>query len=127
LQAINQAGISLGNSPFSSWQAIEKLISQGNAFLVQASYASGLTANTLFVHTKQTCHYVFGDTGPETPDRPILHALIWEAILHSKRLGCSQFNLGRSFASKADAAFDTMQAAGFGGQARTSLKVSLIQ
>ena len=127
LQAVFQAGILVGNLPFSSWQAIEKLIRRGNAFLVQASYGSGLTANALFVHTKKSCHYVFGEIGPESSDRPVLHALIWEAILYSKRMGCVQLNLGRSSAGKADHAFDTAQVPGFGGQAHTRLKVTLAQ
>jgi len=126
LQAMHQETISLGNSPFSSWRVYEQLIRQGNAFLVQGNYMGELTASTLFLHTEKTCHYVFGDTSHDSPDRPVLHALIWKAMMHSRALGCSQFHLGNRSATNAEDSADEKLVTGFGGEARTQLKVSLI-
>jgi len=124
---VHKESLPLSNSPFSSWRAYEELIRQGDAFLVQGNYVGELTASTLFVHTEKTCDYVFGDTRADSPDRPMLHALIWKAIMHSKTLGCSQFNLSQSAATPAEESHDAALAAGFGGEAHTRLKVSLIQ
>ncbi|PCJ18095.1 MAG: hypothetical protein COA96_17120 [SAR86 cluster bacterium] len=108
--------------------AYEKLINEGNGFLVQGRYKGKLVSSSLFVHTDRTCNYVFGDVLPGSPDRPVLHALIWEAMVHSKKRNCSQFNLGRSPVS-ADSETPGLNskliAECFGGEAHARLKVTL--
>lgn len=127
MRTLHRDKIARGNSGISNWNAFEELIRRGNAFLVQGSFSGELVASTLFVNTDKTCHYVLGDIQPQSPDRPFLHALVWEGILHSKRKGCSQFSLGRSPMAKSDESLAEILSAGFGGESHTRLKVSLVQ
>ena len=106
----------------------EKLVSQGNGFLVKGSFEDRLVSSSLFVHTGRTCHYVCGDILPSSPDRPVLHALIWEAMLHSKERNCSQFNLSASptlDSCEAVCSNTKFLAECFGGESHARLKVTL--
>ena len=125
LQAGRRQSVAPGATPFSSWQACEQLIRQGDAFGVQAEYRGQLAASALFVHTDKTCHFVFADTMPQSPAQPILLSLVWAAILHSQKLGCCRFDLGCSGGAEVNDAGDTACAAGFGGESQIRLKVTL--
>lgn len=108
--------------------AYEKLIQQGNGFLVQGRYKNRLVCSSLFVHTDKTCHLVFADILPECPNRPVLPALIWEAMLHSKDLNCSRFDFGHYAIADSIQVADlktNFVAENFGGESHTQLIVTL--
>ena len=108
--------------------AYEAMIKKGNGFLVQSRYKGELVSNGLFVHNNKTCHLISAEKIPNSIDKPVLHALIWEAILQSKELHCSQFDFGSSAivrsselpSSKAD-----FSATCFGGESHARLRVTL--
>ena len=110
--------------------AYEKLIQQGNGFLVHASYKDELIASSLFVHTDRICHFVLADVFTESLDRRVLPALIWEAILHGKAMNCSQFDLGRYPILDPSESVDLKSqfiAEYFGGESQARLIVTLDQ
>lgn len=128
MQANTRIGLAKLDTP--SRLAYEKLIQQGNGFLVQARYKDKLVASSLFVHTDRICHFVLADVFAESPDRHVLHALIWEAILHSKGMNCSQFDLGRYPILNPSESVDLKSrfiAEYFGGESHARLIVTLDQ
>ena len=74
--------------------AYEALIKIGNGFLVQDRYKGELVSNGLFFHSNKTCYLVSAEKMSNSIDRPMLHALIWEAILQSRGIHCSQSDFG---------------------------------
>lgn len=106
----------------------EALIKKGNGFLLQARYNDALVSSGLFVHNNNTCHLMSAEKTPGSIDRPVLHALIWEAMLQSRDMGCSQFDLG-STAVKAGSELPSsgsdFSATCFGGEPHARLRVTL--
>ena len=107
------------------------LLNSGKGFLVQAAAAGELVASALFVHSNRTCQFVFADVLTDASanhaDKPILHSVIWQAIVQAKALGCSQFDFGAQQAQPSAADFNHFAPNHFGGLAHTRLKVSLLQ
>jgi len=106
----------------------EALIKKGNGFALQARYNSKLVSSGLFVHNNKTCHLVSAERVSNSIDRPVLHALIWEAIQQSKDMGCSQFDFGSSaIASSSNLSSPEAEflATSFGGEAHARLRVTL--
>lgn len=112
-----------GNSPFSSLERYEQLIRQSKAFLLQGYYANEPAASALFMHTARTCHFVFGSS--DSNERPMMPALIWSALQHSKKLGCVLFEMGRQARSSAIKSDLGKLLNSFGGDSHTRLKVCL--
>jgi hypothetical protein len=106
----------------------ETPLREGNGFLLQGSYKNEVIANALFVQSQQTCHFVFADKLSTTPDRPVFHALIWEAMLHSKSQNCSQFdfaNTALTVPEDSSPSNSDFAAASFGAKSHSRLKVTL--
>jgi hypothetical protein len=109
------------------WLTYEELVRQGSGFLVQSRLAGELVASGLFAFTKNTCHYLAGSTLGGCPDRPVMHSLIWEAMMHSKGIGCTQFNLCDSISQQDQESKYVAHAKAFGGDSHTRLKIKLNQ
>ena len=110
------------------WATYEAPIKNGNGFLIQALYKGELVSNGLFVHNNKTCHLISADKTSSSIDRPVLHALIWEAMLQSKDMHCSQFDFGSSsvaFSSARPLPEDEFSASCFGGESHARLRVTL--
>ncbi len=60
-----------------------------------------LIGGGIFLHSGDTCTYYQGWSA-RTP-HPVLHTLLWMAMLHAKSLGCSRFDLGGYSLDKRDA------------------------
>lgn len=125
LSRIFDEAVATGDSPFSSLERYEQLIRQGKAFMMQGTYAEQPVASALFVHTARTCHFVFGSRAGDAPDRPMMPALIWSAMQHSKSLGCAMFEMGRLAHSDSIKSERTKLLNSFGGDSQTRLKVCL--
>lgn len=107
------------------------LLNKGQGFLVQAESERELVASALFVHSKRTCQFVFADVltdaAPLSANKPILHSVIWQAIVQAKTLGCSQFDFSAQQTQQGCEAQGQFMPTHFGGLAHTRLKVSLLQ
>ncbi len=127
-----QFGVALGEQAetiaASDRLACEALNKTGNGFLVQGRLKGELVSNGLFVHNRKTCHLVWAEKKSTSPDRPVLHALIWQAMQQSKNLQCNKFDFGNSTigSSHLDAAVDAeFSATCFGGKSHNRLRVTL--
>ena len=95
---------------------------------MQGHYKGELVSNGLFVHNNKTCHLISAETVSNSIDRPVLHALIWEAMLQSRDRHCSQFDFGSSAIgplSERSSSVVDFSAAGFGGKSHARLRVPL--
>ena len=122
--AINKDSVSFENDKHS----YEALIKKGNGFLVQGRHKGELVSSSLFIHNSKTCHYVFADKLSNLLDRPVLHALIWKAILCSKDLQCKQFDFGNTSVSESggsSTAKSSLPVSSFGGESHARLRVTL--
>lgn len=126
LAHIFNEAIATGNSPYSSLDSYTQMIRQNKAFLVQGNYANDAIASSLFVHTDRTCHFVFGSSTQQAPDRPVMPALIWSALQHCKSLGLTRFEMGRLAHSNPENTERTQLLNSFGGDSQTRLKVCLV-
>jgi hypothetical protein len=68
-----------------TWQIQWKQIVDKEAFLIIDDNAGGF-----FIYNNHTCYYGVG----ASIEGANSHALIWEAILHAKELGCKYFEMG---------------------------------
>ncbi len=123
LSRLFDAAMATGDSPYSSRESYEQLIRQNKAFLLQGYYANEAAASALFVHTARTCHFVYGFS--DFSERPIMSALIWSALQHSKKLGCELFEMGRPARTSASKSDRSKFLNSFGGDSHTRLKVCL--
>ncbi len=123
------AAINTGSVPFENDKlTYEALIKKGNGFLVQGSYRGELVSSSLFVHNRKTCHYVFAENISNSLDRPVLHALIWEAMRHSRDKHCGHFDFGCTSISKSKESSTSscsLAASSFGGESHARLRVTL--
>jgi hypothetical protein len=106
----------------------DALIKKGNGFLVQGHYKGELVSNGLFVHNNKTCHLISAETVSNSIDRPVLHALIWEAMLQSRDRHCSQFDFGSSTigsSSERSPSGADFSATCFGEESHARLRVTL--
>ena len=106
----------------------EALIKKGNGFLVQGRYKGELVSNGLFVHNNKTCHLISTEKIANSIDRPVLPALIWEAMLQSRDMHCSQFDFGSSTitcSSELSSSGADCTASCFGGESHARLRVTL--
>lgn len=118
---------SLGNIA-SDKISYEALIKNGNGFLLQARYKDSLVSSGLFAQNNKTCHLIFAEKLADSIDRPVLHALIWEAMLKSRDTGCSSFNLESTVGSPANESSPSnieFSTSCFGGQPHARLRVTL--
>ena len=74
----------------------EALIKKGNGFLVQDHYKGELVSNGLFAHNNKTCHLISAKKISHSIDIPVLHTLIWKAMLQIRDMHCSQFDFWSS-------------------------------
>ncbi len=108
--------------------AYKTLMEQGDGFMVQGKYKGEIVSSSLFLHTDKTCHYLFADRLSNSPDRPVLHALIWQAMLHGKSKNCSQLDFGSTSiidsAATSSSRLDVATSC-FGGESHARLRVTL--
>ncbi len=106
----------------------EELIKKDNGFMLQARYNNEPVSSGLFVHNNASCYLVSADRVSRSIDRPVLHALIWEAMLQSKGKGCSQFDFGSTSIASISEQPSTaaeVSTASFGGESHARLRVTL--
>jgi len=77
-----------------TWQVQEKMIRNNEAFAVFGVLDGELVTAALFPLSPQYCIYGVSASNRDQFDNPLSHAVIWEAILHARKVGCQFFELG---------------------------------
>jgi hypothetical protein len=114
-----------------TWEAQLEMIRDGEAFAVFAEMAEQLVSAALFSVTKAYCFYGVSASRRALFDKPISHAVLWEAILHAKSYGCQWFETGEqvfqghgAMPSEKELGINAFKR-GFGGQTQVRLAVTL--
>ena len=76
-----------------SWDAQFEMVKAGEAFLVFGYFEGKLASAALFSYSEDYCVYGVSASKRELFNKPISHALIWEAIVHARGIGCRWFDM----------------------------------
>jgi len=126
--SLNSISASSSTAPSDSASS-ESLLEQGNGILVLGRYREQLVSRSLFAYEDNgICRHLSSENLDGPIDRPLLHGLIWEAMLQAKKMRCRELDFSSATLSTSgelrapDAGF---AASCFGGEPRSRLRVTL--
>jgi len=77
-----------------TWQIQQNMIKAGEAFAIFGKLEGELVTAALFPLSKHYCYYGVSASNRLLFDKPLSHAVLWEAILYAQKTGCRFFELG---------------------------------
>ena len=80
-----------------TWDIQQLMVKDNQAFAIFGYYDDKLVASALFQHSDNYCYYAVGAYDRNKFDKPISHAIIWQAIDYAKKLNISDFEIGAQF------------------------------
>ena len=83
-----------------TWKKQFETISLGLAFCVTAKLNDELVSSAYFLCPDKICYYGSSASRRDLFDKPLSHAIIWKAILESKKKGDYLFNIGSTYEYK---------------------------
>jgi RimJ/RimL family protein N-acetyltransferase len=78
----------------STWDMQATMLERNEAFVVTAKLDGEVVSAALFSISASDCYYGVAASDRRLFDKPLSHAVIWEAILHARQRGCRRFALG---------------------------------
>ncbi len=103
-----------------TWDIQCRQIETGRAFAILMYIEKEIVAGGFFVGNKTHCYYAVGKSLLDTDS----HALVWEAILFAKGLGCKYFEIGEQVFSGMEKLVNISKfKRGFGGKIHTRLMI----
>ena len=116
-----------------SWRRQYEWIKSGAAFIVLGHWQGELVSAGMFEYNRSNCVYGVSASRRDLFDKPLFHSLMWVALLHAKRLGCTWFEVGHQVFPKFPANCPPSAKemgisefkAGFGGRTRLMLDLRL--
>ena len=85
-----------------TWLKQYEAISKGLAFCITAKLQEELVSAAYFLCPDKICYYGSSASRRDLFDKPLSHAIIWTAILESKKKGALLFNIGSTHNLKQD-------------------------
>ena len=79
-----------------TWEKQYEAIKCKNAFCIIAFFKKEFVSAAYFLCADRYCYYGSSVSKRELFNYPISHALIWNAILHARKVGSLIFNLGEA-------------------------------
>ena len=80
-----------------TWRKQFDAISNGKAFCITAHLNDELLSAAYFIINNKVCYYASSASRRDFFNKPINHAIIWSAILESKRKSAYLFNIGATY------------------------------
>ena len=77
-----------------SWEIMYQMILLNNALLIEGSIDNNVVTSSLFYLNRKVCLYAVSATQRSLFNKPIGHAVLWEAICTAKNLNCKYFDSG---------------------------------
>jgi len=77
-----------------TWELQGKMMEDDEAFVVTAELNGSIVSAALFQVSRSDCYYGVSASDRLLFDKPLSHAIIWEAIKHTRQRGCLRFWLG---------------------------------
>jgi len=78
----------------STWEAQFNMVQEQRAFMVFGRLDGKLVTSSFFSRDRGDCCYGVSASNREMFDKPLSHAVLWNAILYAKVLGCISFQMG---------------------------------
>lgn len=116
-----------------TWDIQYQMICSGEAFAVFGFSDECMVTAALFLHNEKYCYYGVSASMREYFDKPISHGVLWTAVRHARKLGCSYFELGEqvyalpskeNFQAKKEYNISKFKR-GFGGEPHVHLVIEL--
>ena len=76
----------------STWDIQYEMVKNNEAFIINGYLEDELVSSALFIHNFQCCLYGVSASRRDLFNKPISHAIVWEAILNAKKIGCRYFD-----------------------------------
>lgn len=86
-----------------TWRKQFDAILRGNAFCITAHLRNELVSAAYFIFSDKVCYYGSSASNRDLFEKPLSHAVIWTAILESKKKGAKLFNIGSTYEFKTNA------------------------
>lgn len=129
LRVLHREAAGRQTRPDATWLRQLDMIRSGEAFLVIGSVDDQPVSAALFSASSTYCFYGVSASRRDLFDKPISHVLVWEALLHAKRIGCRWFETGEQLLGVPDATDKERGISafkrGFGGVTRVRLSIRL--
>jgi len=77
-----------------SWENLFNIVKNDNGFIIEGRLSGELITSSLFMFNQNICLYSVSATSRSFFNKPIGHAVMWEAINYAKSLGCRYFDFG---------------------------------
>ena len=116
-----------------SWHLQYEMIKAGEAFAVFGYLNNEIVSAGFFMHSNTHCFYGVSASKRSFFEKPMFHSLMWSAILHAKKIGCSRFEVGEQLylnhpsekhSTKKEFGISEFKA-GFGGKTTCQLLLTL--
>ena len=124
---IEAAGIETRS--YKTWELQYKQILNNELFVVTGKINSELVTFGFFPYNNKYCFYGVSASKRELFDKPLSHAIIWQAIEHAKQIGCKYFELGGHYYKNYDNDIDEKELnigffkRGFGGKTKVLFNI----
>jgi len=114
-----------------SWKRQYEMVKADEAFVIVGRVDNIVVSAGLFAYNQTNCYYWVSASRRDLFDKPLFHAIMWTAILHSKELGLRWFEVGEQLhpchpkdnkPTKKELGISDFKA-GFGGETRVFLDV----
>ena len=85
-----------------TWEKQFEAIQCGVAFCITAKLNDNLVSAAFFIISYNLCYYFSSASNRSLFDKPLNHAIIWKAILESKKRGALFFDIGTTYFDESD-------------------------
>ena len=114
-----------------TWKKQYESVIHNEAFVVTAHISETLVSAALFWISKTHCYYAVSASRRDMFEKPLIHSVLWKAILYAKSIGILFFETGQCYPcnatkyipSKKEKQIETLRS-GFGGKTKISLILS---
>ena len=111
--------------PIESWKEQYEMVRRKEAFVITGMLEEKLISAGFFIHNNSITYYAVSASNRNFFNKPVFHSIIWNAMMHSKKIGCKNFCFGQTFKNnlekltkkEKDVAFFK---SGFGGEIKSS-------
>ena len=111
-----------------TWRKQYESVLNNEAFVIHGYIKDKLVSAAIFYKSKTHCYYSVAASRRDMFDKPLIHYIIWLAILHSKNLGILFFELGNYYPKNGSNYIPSIKEekishlkSGFGGQVKVSM------
>jgi hypothetical protein len=80
--------------PIATWETMQEMVVKREAFCIFGYYLKQLVSAAFFSLSETVCIYGVAASNRDMWDKPLGHALIWEAMIFAKKQGCEWFEMG---------------------------------